>query len=121
MGYSSADAQLLTIPPYTLGAIASYVSGRFADGFKWRYPFIAGPQAITIISMCILFPLAPNIQSYIAPCFFAIMLAHLGIYPLTPGINAWTANSLAGPGKRAMGMAFMIATGNCGGIIGSYM
>ena len=30
-------------------------------------------------------------------------------------------NNLAGPEKRAMGVAFMIGLGNCGGIIGSFI
>jgi hypothetical protein len=34
---------------------------------------------------------------------------------------AWTINNLAGPTKRAMGIAFMICMGNMGGIVGSFI
>lgn len=119
MGYTSSDAQLLTIPAYFLGAVAAYVGGRLADRSQRRYPFIIGPLVIVIVAMSIIIPLAPNIRNYVAPGYFAICLAHLGVYPLGPCINAWTANSLAGPSKRAMGMAFMLTMGNKGTIIGS--
>ena len=119
MGYRSSEAQLLTIPPYFLGAVAAYLGGRFADRARRRYPFIVGPLCIVIVSMCIVIPLAPRITRYVGPGYFAICLAHLGFYPLGPCINTWTTNSLAGPAKRAMGMAFMLAMGNSGSIIGS--
>lgn len=43
MGYETADAQLLTIPPYAVGAMSAYAFAVFADKYSWRYPFILGP------------------------------------------------------------------------------
>lgn len=40
MGYTSATAQLLTIPPYAVGALAAYAFSVFADRYSWRMPFI---------------------------------------------------------------------------------
>lgn len=37
MGYKPANAQLLTIPPYVLGAISAYLFAIFADKYSWRY------------------------------------------------------------------------------------
>lgn len=119
MGYSSSDAQLLTIPPYFIGAVSAFTVGYLADKYRRRYPFIMGSLTITVIAMAIIFPLAPRIRQVVAPGYFAICLAHLGIYPLGPCVNTWTANSLAGPAKRAMGISFMLAIGNSGSIIGS--
>ncbi|KAK2804355.1 hypothetical protein FQN50_006646 [Emmonsiellopsis sp. PD_5] len=121
MGYTSANAQLLTIPPYVGGAISAYVSSIFADKFRWRMPTIVGGQLAVIIGFSILFSKAAEIKDNIPVCYFAVVLACLGFYPILPATNAWTLNNLAGERKRQMGIAFMIAMGNCGGIPGSFI
>jgi hypothetical protein len=50
-----------------------------------------------------------------------VTLACIGLYPITPGVNAWTVSNLAGPTKRAQGVAYLISLGNIGGLIGSYI
>jgi MFS family permease len=111
MGFTSSNAQLMTIPCYCLGAISAFVSARFSDKCKRRMPFIVAAQTLVVIAFCIMAPLAPKIKQNIGPCYFAICLACLGFYPINPGGNAWTSNNLAGPTKRAMGMAYMICMG----------
>jgi hypothetical protein len=76
---------------------------------------------LLIIAYSILFAKAVNIEENVALCYFCIFLACIGIYPILPGVNAWTINNLAGAEKRAMGIAFMIAVGNCGGLPGSFI
>ena len=121
MGFESTSAQLLTAPPYTCGAIAAVVSAWFADRVTWRMPFIVGAQSLLIIAYAVLFVFAANIADNVAVCYFCVFLACIGIYPILPGCNAWTINNLAGAEKRAMGIAFMIAMGNCGGLPGSFI
>ncbi|KAJ0382720.1 hypothetical protein COL922a_011962 [Colletotrichum nupharicola] len=121
MGYTSSNAQLLTIPPYIVGAISAYVSSSLSDRFKWRMPFIVFAQVLVLISFAILFFKAENIQENIPACYFAIFLASIGFYPINPGGNAWTVNNLAGPTKRAQGIAYMICLGSIGGIVGSFI
>ncbi|KAF9777086.1 hypothetical protein IL306_004644 [Fusarium sp. DS 682] len=121
MGYTSSDAQLLTIGPYCAGAVSAYLSALSADRFTWRMPFIVAPQLLVVCAYGILFGLAGEIKENIPACFFAVVLACIGLYPINPGGNAWTVNNLAGPTKRAMGIAYMICLGNTGGIVGSYI
>ncbi|RMJ09709.1 hypothetical protein CDV36_010657 [Fusarium kuroshium] len=121
MGYSSSNAQLLTVPPYVVGAISAYVSSTLSDRFKWRMPFIVSAQLLVVIAFSILFSKAAKIEDNIPACYFAIFLANIGFYPINPGGNAWTVNNLAGPTKRAQGIAYMICLGSIGGIIGSYI
>jgi MFS family permease len=78
MGFTSANAQLLTIPPYALGAIAAYVFARFADKFTWRMPFIMIPQLTLIPAFAILFAYSPKIKENIPLCYFAVCLACFG-------------------------------------------
>lgn len=119
MGFTSTQAQLLTAPPYICGAISALASSVFADRTTWRLPFIVGPQVLLVAAYSALFVLSDDIRANVAACYFCVHLATLGGYPIVPGANAWTVNNLAGPAKRALGVAFTIAMGNVGGIIGS--
>ncbi|KAF1849091.1 MFS general substrate transporter [Cucurbitaria berberidis CBS 394.84] len=121
MGFTSTNAQLMTAPPYACGAISALLSALLADRYTWRMPFIAGAQALLIIAYAILFAKAEAIKDNVALCYFAVHVACVGIYPILPGCNAWTINNLAGPEKRAVGIATMICIGNLGGIVGSFI
>lgn len=121
MGYSSSAAQLMTIPPYIIGAISAYISSLFADRFRWRMPFIVAAQSTLVIAFIILFTLSGKLDNprNIGACYFALLLACAGNYPIAPGNNAWTAQNLAGPTKKAQGIALVVALGNIGALIGS--
>jgi sugar phosphate permease len=119
LGFTSSNAQLLTIPPYFCGAIAAYVCGRLADRFKWRFPFIVGPLTLSTISLAVLFGLATKVKSHVGALYFAIILAQIGTYPLLPCISAWTGNNLAPSWKRSIGLAMTLAGGNIGSLIGT--
>lgn len=121
MGYSSSNAQLLTIPPYVAGAISAVTFGMLSDKFRRRSIFLLVPQSCLIVAYSILTPLAPKISSNIGPCFFAIMLAHVGCYPINPGTSAWCSNNSAGSAKRTLAIAYMISLSNVGGIFSSFM
>lgn len=121
MGFTSTKAQLMTAPPYACGAISALLSALLADKFTWRMPFIASAQGLLIVAFAILFATAENIKDNVALCYFAVHVACIGVYPILPGCNAWTINNLAGPEKRAIGIATMICIGNLGGIVGSFI
>lgn len=121
MGFSNNQAQLLTVPPYFLGAFSAVFSSMLADKLRWRYPFICGPQMLLCISYAVLFVYAANIRANVALCYTFVNISTIASYPIVPGGNTWTLNNLAGQEKRAMGIAFMITMGNLGGIVGSFI
>lgn len=121
MGYTSANAQLLTIPPYICGAISAYLSSLLADKSRWRMPTIVAGQTLVIIAFAVLYSFAADIKDNIPVCYFAVVLACIGVFPILPGTNAWTSNNLAGARKQGIGIAFMICIGNMGGIPGSFI
>lgn len=121
MGYESANAQLLTIPPYAVGAASAYGFSVFADRNTWRMPFIVAPQSSLIVAFAILFSKAADIENNIALCYFGICLACFGMYPILPGVNAWNVGNISNPHKRAVAIGYLICVGNVGGIIGSYI
>ncbi|GLA53356.1 hypothetical protein AnigIFM63604_010447 [Aspergillus niger] len=112
LGFESQNAQLLTIPPYFCGAVSSWLSSRLADRFAWRFPFIVAPMALMLVSFLILLILSANVDAYKGPMYFAIILAQIGIYPLLPGISAWTGNNLPQSWKRSIGIAWLLAAAN---------
>lgn len=119
LGFTSSNAQLLTIPPYFCGGMAAWISGRMADRFKWRFPFIAGPLGLLTIALAMLFALASKAKQSVGPLYFAIILAQIGTYPLLPCISAWTGNNLAPSWKRSIGLAWTLAAGNIGSLVGT--
>lgn len=121
MGYESANAQLLTIPPYAVGAISAYGFSVFADRCSWRMPFILIPQCSLVVAFAILFSKAAEIDDNIALCYFGICLACFGMYPILPGVNAWNVCNIPNPHKRAVAIGYLICVGNAGGIIGSFI
>ena len=121
MGFKNSSAQLLTTPPYVLGAISSIAFAKVSDRFYWRAPFIIVPFLLIVTGLGIIFPLAPQIKSHIGATYVGVCIVCLGLYPINPAGSAWLSSNLAGNSKRAMGVAFNIAFGNFGGILGSYM
>ncbi|KAJ5812477.1 hypothetical protein N7474_008778 [Penicillium riverlandense] len=119
LGFEASMAQLLTIPPYFCGALSSWFSGRLADRFTWRFPFIIAPMVLMLISFILLFTLSSDIELYKGAMYFSIVLAQIGIYPLLPGISAWTGNNLPQSWKRSIGIAWLLAAGNIGSFIGT--
>ncbi|KAL4904447.1 hypothetical protein BDW74DRAFT_168462 [Aspergillus multicolor] len=121
MGYESTAAQLLAIPPYVIGAISAFTASIFADRYRWRMPFIVGPQVLVVVAYAVLMTKASDIKYNMGVCYFVVVLACSGLYPVNLGGNSWTLSNLAGPTKRAMGIVFMVCMGNAGGIVGSYI
>jgi MFS family permease len=121
MGYQAAKAQLLTIPPYMVGAFSAFGFSVFADRFSWRMPFILAPQLSLIVAFAILFSKAADIENNIALCYFGVCLACFGMYPILPGVNSWNVCNILDPHKRAVAIGYLICVGNAGGIIGSYI
>ncbi|KAI9933601.1 hypothetical protein ASPWEDRAFT_114829 [Aspergillus wentii DTO 134E9] len=119
LGYSSSHAQLMSIPPYVAGGISAWVVGRFSDQFAWRFPFVIGPMAVLLTGLSILFGFSSSIESHAHVMYFAIVLSQIGIYPLLPGVSAWTGNNLAPSWKRSIGIAWVLAAGNFGSLIGT--
>ncbi|KAL4762919.1 putative MFS transporter [Aspergillus foveolatus] len=140
MGFISTRAQLLTIPPYVLGAFSAFAFSIFADRYTWRMPFIVVPQLAQVVAFSILYTHAANIEENIALCYFGVCLACFGyhpsilflqanlltlptgsMYPILPGVNAWNISNTPHLAKRAVAIGYLICVGNVGGLIGSFI
>lgn len=85
MGFTSTNAQLLTAPPYLLGAFNAVLVSALGDRFSLRSPFILGPQSFVIIAYSVLFVKAANIEDNVPLCYVMVTIACMGIYPIIPG------------------------------------
>ncbi|CAG9991041.1 unnamed protein product [Clonostachys byssicola] len=117
LGYSAANAQLLTIPIYLVGVISTLVFARLADKKKYRWPCIVTPFGIAFCGFIALLSIPhPRFPGLTYAFLFTIPA---GVYPPLVGILAWSGNNLSPTWKRAVGMALLISLGNLGGAIGS--
>ncbi|KAG1830553.1 major facilitator superfamily domain-containing protein [Suillus variegatus] len=95
LGYSAAHAQLLSVPPFVAGCIATIIVGIYSDKHNLR----AYERARRIVGAC---------------------LAATGYYPTIPIIMAWTGSNAGGHLKRGVVLA-MIGLSNLGGICSSFI
>jgi sugar phosphate permease len=121
MGYQASTAQLLTIPPYTVGVLATITSAWIADRYTWRMPFIVLADICILVAHAILYVYGPTQKNHIPACYFALCLACVGFYPIPPGVNAWLIGNMAPQSKRAMAIGYFVGLGNIGGIFGSFV
>lgn len=117
LGYSSATAQLMTIPPYAIATVLTVVVAYISERVGRRAPFLIVSALTASIGYCILLsnkdPTAHPAVSYIGTFFAAA-----GIYPTTGLVLSWPAVNVGGQTKRAVANALQISIGNCGAIIG---
>ena len=117
LGYTAAEAQLMTIPIYTAGAIVTVVFSYFADRHQTRWFFVVIPFCIACIGFIGLLSIPhPHLPGLTYAFLFFITC---GLYPAVICCISWVANNLAPTWKRATGMATLMTLGNLGGAIGS--
>ena len=116
LGYSSAQAQLLTIPPNFIAFCTTMYIAVWAERTKRRAPFIIGSSAVGIIGYIMLLTSRWPGMSYAGTIVVAA-----GVFPGGPLLLGWPANNISGQTKRATGTAMQIAIGNFGAIFGTQM
>ncbi|KAJ4413504.1 hypothetical protein N0V82_008491 [Gnomoniopsis sp. IMI 355080] len=122
MGFTNTNAQLMTVPPFIVGAISAVTVSKVADHFYWRMPVVLATLLTISVGYSIIISMSGVISgSHIGLAYFAVMLTTTGIYPLAPAVAAWTANNLAPAKSRALGLALYACILNMGGIPGSFI
>ena len=117
MGYTAAQAQLLTVPPYALAFITTITAAHLSFTLNKRGPYIIVGNFISLIGYIVLLSTTRTAAQYAG-----VMLAAAGIYPSSALVLAWPVNNLSGQTKRAVGCATQISVGILlGAVIGSQM
>ncbi|PPQ92915.1 hypothetical protein CVT25_000501 [Psilocybe cyanescens] len=115
MGYTNNQSQLMSVPPYVLGCVATISAGYFADRSKERGRYMMGFCLVAILGFVLLISTS-NPHAQYAGTFFAVS----GIYPNVPMGVAWNGNNIGGSTKRAVGIAMHVGFGNLGGVISAF-
>jgi len=117
LGYSDANAQLMTVPIYVVAMLATTANSIISDRYKQRSPFIIigiGTGMVGfIILLAIPHPQLPGLT------YGILFIAASGLYMSLCPVLCFIGNNLAPSSKRAVGMALLISVGNLGGIAGS--
>ena len=92
LGYSDIISLLLTVPPYVLGVITTFINARHADRTGERYFHITLPLYFAVIAFIIA---ASTITT--APRYVAMMMMVPGVYTGYVVALAWISNTLPRP------------------------
>ncbi|PSN70327.1 MFS general substrate transporter [Corynespora cassiicola Philippines] len=115
LGYSGPVANLMTVPPYVVGAVLLLVFAYSSDHFRERTIHILTGLLLVIIGLILAFslPLSNSEARY-----GGIIILLSGTFIAAPITVAWLAGNTPEPGKRAIVLGIN-GWGNLGGIIGS--
>ena len=116
LGYTAAQAQLLTVPPYAVATLLTIAVAVASEKFKIRAPFIMGGSSLAAVGYIILLSSTKPGVGY-----FGTILAAAGIYPATAIVLSWPANNVSGQTKRATANAMQISIGNLGAVLGTQL
>lgn len=116
MGFTSADAQVRTIPVYIVATALCLAAAWFADRLRHRYAFSILGLVAAIIGYILL--LCQNSVS-VGVRYFALFLVVSGGYITQPVVMCWLSNTMSGHYKRSVSSAFQIGFGNMGGFVAS--
>ncbi|KAH7337182.1 major facilitator superfamily domain-containing protein [Rhizoctonia solani] len=114
LGYTSWEAQLLTVPPYTFSAICIGITAWLASIYNRRATFIIGSAVVAIIGEYILL-----IATHTAGRqYVGVHLACAGVYTGNALLLSWPGENVAPQTKRAVAVAMQISIGDLGAIAG---
>jgi MFS family permease len=113
LGYSAADAQLLTVPPYAVATVMAISVALLADRYQVRGPFIFASCILSIIGYILLLSDQTVGVQYLGTFFVCA-----GIFPAAALIFTWVASNVSGQVKRCVAAAIQISIGDIGAIVG---
>ncbi|PKY09348.1 MFS transporter [Aspergillus campestris IBT 28561] len=116
LGYTSAEAQLLSVPPYAVAFILTITVAILSEKTQRRAPFIMGSSMLGCIGYIMLLSDPRPGVSYAGTIFAAA-----GIYPAVAIVLSWPANNVSGQTKRAIANAMQISIGNLGAVMGTQL
>jgi len=110
LGFSSIDAQGMTVAPYLVGWFMVLFQAWHSDKTKDRGYHIMASCLTSFIGYVIL---ATSVQKSVGAAYFALFLVVGGNYSLFPLVMSWAANAFSPTSKRGVGTAFIVSISNC--------
>lgn len=116
LGYTSNEAQLLTVPPYAVASVMSVCMAILSDRLRIRGIIILFTLPLAIIGYVSIARVHSNVTKY-----GLTFLMASGIYGSVPSLLVWILNNSAGHYKRATAGALQVCLANCGGIVAAFL
>ncbi|KAF8893010.1 MFS general substrate transporter [Infundibulicybe gibba] len=110
LGFSSINAQGLTVAPYVVGWFMVFLQAWHSDRTRERGFHIMLSCTISLVGYIIL---ATSVQKSVGAAYFALFLVVGGNYSLFPLVMSWAANAFSPTSKRGVGTAFIVSISNC--------
>lgn len=120
MGYTSAQSQLLTIPPYAVATAFTILWAILSERYGRRALFITATSTVAIIGYIILLA-NTNPKARPGVSYVGVFFAAIGIYPSVALVLSWPAINVSGQTKRATANAMQISIGNLGAVLGTQL
>ncbi|KZL73752.1 major facilitator superfamily transporter [Colletotrichum tofieldiae] len=115
LGYSSIEANLMSVPPYVCGAVGLYCFTLSSDYHKERGYHILGGIMVALVGLIATVTVESSGGKYAALC---VLL--LGSYVAAPLTIAWLSGNTPEPGKRSLVLG-LNGFGNISGVIGAQL
>jgi len=110
LGFSSINAQGLTVAPYLVGWFMVFFQSWHSDYTRDRGYHIMFSASLSLIGYIIL---ATSVRKSVGAAYFALFLVVGGNYSLFPLVMSWAANTFSPTSKRGVGTAFIVSISNC--------
>ncbi|KAJ9621612.1 hypothetical protein H2203_007099 [Taxawa tesnikishii (nom. ined.)] len=114
LGYTSLQANYLTIPVYLFATVTLFIATAASDRLKKRAVVLVIAPIPVIIGYVIVCSTASHAAGY-----FAMFLCGSGIYAYNCTILTWVSNNLAPDYKRSVGVPFFVSLANVSGVVSS--
>ncbi|KAM5543433.1 hypothetical protein V8D89_002684 [Ganoderma adspersum] len=116
LGYSSTNAQLLSIAPNATGCVCTLAVCYLSDRLRARGPFVLAGSTVAIAGyVMVLATKTPAAQ------YAGTIVVAAGLLPSVACQLAWMGGTFGGEVKRAVAIALIIGCGNLGGIVASFI
>jgi MFS family permease len=117
LGYSNAQAQLYTVPPYACAAVFMVLTSFLSDRAGCRGLFIAGVMMTSCLGWVILLAVTDNQHAR----YFATFLLVMGSFTAIPLTLSWVSNNSANESQRAVELGMLNGIGQCFSILASFI
>lgn len=117
LGYSNANAQLYTVPPYACAAIFMILTSFLSDRSHCRGLFVAGVMIVACIGWIILLVVVNNEHVR----YFATFLVVMGSFAAIPLMLSWVSNNAGNESQRAVELGMLNGIGQCFAILAAFI
>ncbi|KAJ7826789.1 major facilitator superfamily domain-containing protein [Mycena olivaceomarginata] len=123
LGYSDANAQLFTVPPYVVALVFMLLMSTYSDARQTRGILVAIVFGIAIVGWSILLAVpavAPTYSDLHARYFGCICIVTAG-YANIPLIISWQTGNTASQSQRAASLGMLNAVGQCLSVLAAFL